>query len=541
MSLASTYTSNLTPAMSKCFLPTTETPIICPQAPYIRMDSGAAVTPHTMSPALAAANYSSHAAPSILQTRGGNVIAVPGSMAASMANGIRRNNSSSFHSNTTATAATAAQWGDGTNSQLSHHPPPILPQPPHYQPPQQSIQQQLQEQRQKSEIISYQASEFVAFSVHRLWHRSLIKRRLTAPLRPAMAVDIPQHATVLSLPSQSSVVDAFGHSSSSNLSVHTAPSTATLLHSTTATTATSSSNHPITTTSTGFNTTAANNNSTPAIIITSSGGCGGVGRGRADPTADSYGLANSLPLHKPLSISTIPTAVARSLSSEPIPPLASTTLPLLQVSVPFNSVVCPPGTRRWYPAFFEAVHTVLSRSGCSLPHILISLLYVARLRQMVPVHITGEGSEYRVFVSALILAQKFHSDDRYSNKAWSRITKLPLAEINTMEREFLVSIGYRLHVRDTDYSKWEESIRVLGQEHSVAQAAAHLHQLEASHRPNQAHSASDDGLLSHQQLLLPRRSSDMEVEADLIDSGPLLTRKTHTFPRNSQGFDRRDM
>ncbi|KAH9246134.1 hypothetical protein BASA81_016355 [Batrachochytrium salamandrivorans] len=463
MSLASTYTSNLTPAMSKCFLPTTETPIICPQAPYIRMDSGAAVTPHTMSPALAAANYSSHAAPSILQTRGGNVIAVPGSMAASTANSIRRNNSSSFHSNTTAAvaAATAAQWGDGTNSQLSHHPLPTLPQPPHYQPPQQSIQQQLQEQRQKSEIISYQASEFVAFSVHRLWHRSLIKRRLTAPLRPAMAVDIPQHATVLSLPSQSSVVDAFGHSSSSNLSVHTAPSTATCCIQRQP----QRQHHHLIILSLPRLLTLI-----PLLLITT------VRPRSSSPlraaVAELAGVGPTL-----LPTLTAWQTVCLYINLFRSPPYQQQWLDLY----PLNP------SRRWlhqlFPFYrylflltrwfahqehgvgtlpFSRQFTLSSQGLAALPHILISLLYVARLRQMVPVHITGEGSEYRVFVSALILAQKFHSDDRYSNKAWSRITKLPLAEINTMEREFLVSIGYRLHVRDTDYSKWEESIRVLG-------------------------------------------------------------------------------
>ncbi|EGF84101.1 hypothetical protein BATDEDRAFT_36449 [Batrachochytrium dendrobatidis JAM81] len=240
---------------------------------------------------------------------------------------------------------------------------------------------------------------------------------------------------------------------------------------------------------------------------------------------------NSLPL-QPLLPLTTPQSV--SCTTATMSHESTTACSPHSVSAPFNSVVCPQGTRQWYPAFFQAVHTVLSKSGCSLPHILIALLYVARLRQLVPANITGEGSEYRVFVSALILAQKFHSDDRYSNRAWAAITKLPLVEINTMEREFLLSIGNRLHVRDTDYSKWEETIRVLGQEHSVAQAAAHLHQLEFSH-PSK-YPQTNNGLLgvnrsaSHMQYDNPLANEDDLFEADSVSS-----RRAHTFPRHSQG------
>ncbi|KAJ3044837.1 hypothetical protein HDV00_000714 [Rhizophlyctis rosea] len=95
---------------------------------------------------------------------------------------------------------------------------------------------------------------------------------------------------------------------------------------------------------------------------------------------------------------------------------------------------------------------------------MISLLYVARLRQALPTSSTGEGAEFRVFTSALILAQKYHTDDRYSNKTWAKFTGLPLIDINTMEREFLGGVGGRLHVRREEYERWLKSVQVLGQE-----------------------------------------------------------------------------
>lgn len=49
--------------------------------------------------------------------------------------------------------------------------------------------------------------------------------------------------------------------------------------------------------------------------------------------------------------------------------------------------------------------------------ILVSLLYITRLRTASPANeVISLGSEYRVLVSALILAQKWLKDDRLSNR-----------------------------------------------------------------------------------------------------------------------------
>ncbi|KAJ2538168.1 PHO85 cyclin-5, partial [Coemansia sp. RSA 1933] len=60
----------------------------------------------------------------------------------------------------------------------------------------------------------------------------------------------------------------------------------------------------------------------------------------------------------------------------------------------------------------------------------------------------------RMFVAALICASKFMFDRTYSNKAWNKITKLPLAQISDMERAFLDMIDYRLYVDRSTYDKF---------------------------------------------------------------------------------------
>ncbi|KAJ1726789.1 PHO85 cyclin-5, partial [Coemansia sp. Benny D160-2] len=60
----------------------------------------------------------------------------------------------------------------------------------------------------------------------------------------------------------------------------------------------------------------------------------------------------------------------------------------------------------------------------------------------------------RMFVAALICASKFMYDRTYSNKAWNKITKLPLAQISDMERAFLDMIDYRLYVDLGTYDRF---------------------------------------------------------------------------------------
>ncbi|KAF9179799.1 hypothetical protein BGZ51_004500 [Haplosporangium sp. Z 767] len=64
------------------------------------------------------------------------------------------------------------------------------------------------------------------------------------------------------------------------------------------------------------------------------------------------------------------------------------------------------------------------------------------------------GCGRRMFLAALILASKFQQDRTYSNKAWSKISGLPVSEINVNEITFLNLIDYRLFVSQVVFQKW---------------------------------------------------------------------------------------
>ncbi|KAF9580366.1 hypothetical protein BGW38_003021, partial [Lunasporangiospora selenospora] len=64
------------------------------------------------------------------------------------------------------------------------------------------------------------------------------------------------------------------------------------------------------------------------------------------------------------------------------------------------------------------------------------------------------GCGRRMFLAALILASKFQQDRTYSNKAWSKISGLPVPEINQNEIAFLNLIDYQLFVSPVTFQKW---------------------------------------------------------------------------------------
>ncbi|ORY46312.1 hypothetical protein BCR35DRAFT_258485, partial [Leucosporidium creatinivorum] len=50
----------------------------------------------------------------------------------------------------------------------------------------------------------------------------------------------------------------------------------------------------------------------------------------------------------------------------------------------------------------------------------------------------------RMFLASLIGASKFLQDRNYSNRAWARISGLPVTEINVNERAFLNMMKFQL-------------------------------------------------------------------------------------------------
>jgi len=78
----------------------------------------------------------------------------------------------------------------------------------------------------------------------------------------------------------------------------------------------------------------------------------------------------------------------------------------------------------------------------------------------------------RMFLASLIAASKYLQDRNYSNKAWARISGLPVNEINVNERIFLGMMGFQLHLKADDFARWAARLAELTPQPSHNQPTA---------------------------------------------------------------------
>ncbi|KAJ3372555.1 hypothetical protein HDU91_003253 [Kappamyces sp. JEL0680] len=147
-----------------------------------------------------------------------------------------------------------------------------------------------------------------------------------------------------------------------------------------------------------------------------------------------------------------------------------------------SGIISPEGTLLWYPQFVHQVHRLLRHACLPTPFIFMALLYIARLRQFLPATGTEAAptghEEYRLFLAALMISQKQNSDSRYANRAWAKISNLPLDEVNRVECEFLRGMRWSLHIRDDQYNQWVQAMQTLGKEHALVLRAFAMEEAE---------------------------------------------------------------
>ncbi|ORX56799.1 hypothetical protein DM01DRAFT_1319866 [Hesseltinella vesiculosa] len=110
------------------------------------------------------------------------------------------------------------------------------------------------------------------------------------------------------------------------------------------------------------------------------------------------------------------------------------------------------------PAFKRFCLQVLNATQLTESAVYLALGYIANLLRANPSIEGAEGSEYRLFIVALMLANKFLDDNTFTNKTWSEVSGMNIQDLNIMESEFLEALDYSLFVRDQDYTQWKRSL-----------------------------------------------------------------------------------
>jgi len=118
-----------------------------------------------------------------------------------------------------------------------------------------------------------------------------------------------------------------------------------------------------------------------------------------------------------------------------------------------------------YAELTKFVEDVLKITDLSLNTVLLSLRYIYMLRQKCTTdEKILEWSLRDLIAVHFMLANKFLSDDRYSNSVWASVTNKDLDEMNLLEKKSLEILQFNLNVHEEDFKSWEKSISNLGKE-----------------------------------------------------------------------------
>ncbi|TDZ20903.1 Meiotically up-regulated gene 80 protein [Colletotrichum orbiculare MAFF 240422] len=127
-------------------------------------------------------------------------------------------------------------------------------------------------------------------------------------------------------------------------------------------------------------------------------------------------------------------------------------------------VVMPLSSTPVTSSFRKFVSQILSSTRLPKSTILLGMNYLAKrvntLKQNNPAYTVPEGQVWRMLTVSLLLGSKFLDDNTFQNRSWSEVSGIAVAELNSLEHEWLEQSGWRLYVNldfSEDYKAWLNS------------------------------------------------------------------------------------
>lgn len=169
-------------------------------------------------------------------------------------------------------------------------------------------------------------------------------------------------------------------------------------------------------------------------------------------------------------------SLSSSTSTQPLTPPYSPEIPAATSSLQLAAT----------PTFVSFMQKLLETTQVSQSVIVLSLHYIWRLKERNRFTAGLPGSEFRIAVAALMMANKFLDDNTYTNKTWSEVSGIELAEISRMEKEFLMGIDFNLYISKKTYDSWMHLLR--GLVHAKERECRRLRHTRTRHRtPRHSH------------------------------------------------------
>jgi len=92
--------------------------------------------------------------------------------------------------------------------------------------------------------------------------------------------------------------------------------------------------------------------------------------------------------------------------------------------------------------------------------LILALVYLDRACEADPALQIRRLTVRRLVLTAILLASKFQDDNGHDNSHYARVGGMTVSELNRLEKHFLQSIGWRLHVDAADYAWYSELVRL---------------------------------------------------------------------------------
>ena len=116
-------------------------------------------------------------------------------------------------------------------------------------------------------------------------------------------------------------------------------------------------------------------------------------------------------------------------------------------------------------AFRKFVSQILTSTRLPSTTILLGMNYLAKRINTWKgqgSYKSSVGQVWRYLTVSLLLGSKFLDDNTFQNRSWSEVSGIDVSELNTLEFEWVESMGWRLYVNldlSKDYQAWLENWR----------------------------------------------------------------------------------
>uniref|UniRef100_A0A7S0T842 Cyclin n=1 Tax=Erythrolobus madagascarensis TaxID=708628 RepID=A0A7S0T842_9RHOD len=103
-------------------------------------------------------------------------------------------------------------------------------------------------------------------------------------------------------------------------------------------------------------------------------------------------------------------------------------------------------------------HRVAKYAFCSPACLMMAFIYIERGASYQPSLRLSPTNVHRLIITAVMLAAKFFDDVYYNNAYYAKVGGIPLQEINLLETEFLMAVGFELFVSEEEFIRFETDV-----------------------------------------------------------------------------------